>query len=93
MRVIAALQADLEETMLGTRSRLADELAGETVLRRTVSRISRARRIDAVFVLCPKGQIDRCRKFLEGTDSRVIPFDAPPAPWAKLVRAQQGGLS
>ena len=38
MKVIATLQADLEETPLGTKSRLADELGGVPVLLRTVQR-------------------------------------------------------
>ena len=42
MKVAAVIQADLIETPLGTRSRLADELAGAPVLRRTVERISRS---------------------------------------------------
>ena len=39
MKVIAVLQADLEVTPLGTRSRLADVLAGVPILRRTVERV------------------------------------------------------
>ncbi len=38
MKVIAAIQADLESTPIGTRSRLADELGGVPILRRTVER-------------------------------------------------------
>ena len=42
MKVIAALQVDLETTPIGTRSRLADDIGGTPILRRTVERIRRA---------------------------------------------------
>lgn len=86
MKVIAIIQADLETTPLGTRSRLADELAGVPVLRRTVDRLSAARRIDAVFLLCPLAQRDRCTKLVEGSGATVRPYDAAPPPWARLVQ-------
>ena len=78
MNVIAVIQADLETTTLGTRSRLADELAGVPVLRRTVERLSAAKCIAAVYVLCPLAQRDRCERLIEGTGAIVRRYDAPP---------------
>lgn len=86
MKVIAALQADLEETPLGTRSRLAEELDRVPILRRTVARLARSRQIDAVHVLCPSTQFDRCARLLEGTTAVVSRYEAGAAPWALLTR-------
>jgi hypothetical protein len=87
MRIVAAIQADLEETPLGTRSRLADELAGESVLRRTVKRVCHATLLDGVHVLCPARQRERCEAVLRGSAATVRPYDAEPAPWGSLVQA------
>jgi radical SAM protein with 4Fe4S-binding SPASM domain len=86
MRVIAAIDADLEMTPLGTRSRLADEIGGVPILRRTIERIGRARRIDGVYVLCPSAQHERCVNLLAGSPATVRPHDAGPGPWASLVQ-------
>lgn len=64
MNIIAVCQADLETTPLGTRSRLADELDGAAILRRTVERLLAVQRVERVFVLAPSGQLEACRKLL-----------------------------
>ncbi len=86
MRVIVTIEADLEATPLGTRSRLARELAGVPILRRTVERIRRAPSVAEVFVLCPAGQAERCGRLLEGTGALVRGHQADPPPWAGLAR-------
>ena len=87
MKLIATIQADLRVTPLGTRSRLADELVGIPVLRRTIERVRRIQGIDSIHLLCPVDNLDRCSGLVEGLSVRVHPYDAPPAPWASLVRA------
>ncbi|MFQ5494398.1 MAG: SPASM domain-containing protein [Phycisphaerae bacterium] len=86
MRVIAVVQADLEVTPLGTRSRLADDLMGVPVLRRTLLRLARASRVSTVYVLCPGEQHARCVSLLRGVDAVVRAHDAPPPPWRPLVQ-------
>ena len=86
MRTVAALQADLEVTPIGTRSRLGDEIRGRTILRRTVEQASLANFIDCVYVLCPAAQIERCASLLAGTNSMVRPYDGKAAPWHTLVQ-------
>ena len=86
MKVIAVLQADLEVTPIGTRSRLADELRGVPVLRRTVERVRRVKSIAEVHVLCPSSQTARCGAILAGTGAMVCAHDAARPPWASLVR-------
>ena len=85
MKVIATLQADLEMTPLGTRSRLVDDLHGIPVLRRTVEGLRRTKLLQGVYVLSPAEQAQRCVSLLGGTGAVVRPFDAPPPPWASLV--------
>jgi len=87
MRVIAALQADLEVTPIGTKSRLAHELGGIPVLRRTVDRLGAVPSIERVFVLVSSGQVERCRRILQGMKVEVVAHQAGPSPWSALVRS------
>jgi len=86
MSVIAAILADLETSTIGTRSRLAGELVGVQVLRATVERVARAERIDAVHVLCPQDQLERCGAILEDTPSALHAVNAGPSPWQPVTR-------
>ncbi len=56
MRIIATIEADLHRSALGTRSRLADTVAGETILARTVNQVAQAKRLSGVFVVGPHDQ-------------------------------------
>ena len=86
MRVIAALWADLQTTPLGTQSRLAEDLAGRPVLRRTVERVTQAQRIEKVHVLCPEPQLEQCNQLLAGTNAQVHRYDGAWPPYCALVR-------
>lgn len=86
MNVIATIQVDLDTTALGTKSRLAETLAGTTILRRTVEHVSAAKNINRTYVLCPAAQRERCVALLDGTGAAVHSFDAPPPTWQSLVR-------
>jgi radical SAM protein with 4Fe4S-binding SPASM domain len=85
MRTVAILQADLESTPLQTKSRLAEELGGRTILRRTIDRLRRVKQVCAIYVLCPSDQIQRCESLLEETGALIRPYHADPPPWANLV--------
>lgn len=87
MKTIAVLQADLDVTPLGTRSRLAEELHGQSILRRTVERVRAVPDISTVVVLCPEAQFERCAALLEGCHIELHRHAALPAPWANLVRS------
>ncbi len=87
MKVIAAIQVDLEVTPLGTRSRAADELSGVSLLRRTAERVGRTRNVEALYILCPIEQVKRCQTILDGTMALVRQHDLGPAPWGALVLA------
>jgi len=86
VRVVAALNADLDQTPLGTKSRLADELAGVPILRRTIQRITRTPSVQGVYVFCPTAQRDRIAKLIDGTGATVCQHNAGPPPWATLIR-------
>ena len=86
MNVVAVIQADLDRSPPGTRSRLSDELVGVPVLRRTVARARQAKHVSAVHVLCPSAQQSRCERLLNESGAAIQPFDAKPAPWSELVQ-------
>ncbi|MCH7885231.1 MAG: radical SAM protein [Planctomycetes bacterium] len=87
MKIIAAMEVDLEVTPIGTQSQLARELGGVTVLRRTVEQVRRMQHVAALHVRCPSQQVKRCQTLLDGTDAVVRPRAAGPPPWGSLVRA------
>jgi len=89
VKAVATIQTDLEMTPLGTRSRLADELHGVPILRRTVERVCAAPGLAGVYVLVAERQADRCRALLSGTSAVVQPVNADPPPWANLIRASR----
>lgn len=86
MSVIATLNVDLERTPIGTRSRLAEELGGATILARTVERVLRICSVSGVYVFCPTDQRDRCGAILAGTRATVCQHNAGLPPWATLIR-------
>lgn len=85
MKVLAIIDADLETTPLGTVSRQADELRGQPVLRRTVERVLRAKRLDEVAVVCPGDQFDRCRNLLGDMNVSLRASAAGPPPYRRLI--------
>jgi hypothetical protein len=87
VKIAGVVQVDFARTPLGTRSRLADEIGGQTVLRRTIDRLGRVRSLDRVFVLCPSGDVERCTRLLDGSNAVICRCDAPEPAWQSLVRA------
>ena len=87
MKIIGVIEADLEKSPIGTRSRLADELLGEAVLRRTVRRGARSARLAGLHVVVPPSQRAAIDDLLHGLPVRVETCDAPPPAWQALVRS------
>lgn len=87
MTVIAAIQVDLTSTTVGTACRLANVIAGKSILRHTIDRVERISSVEVVCVLCPTGQKEACQNLLAGSKVRIIAYDAEPAPWTPIVRA------
>lgn len=86
MRFIAVIQANLEVNPLGTRNRLAHEISGVPVLRRTVERAARIKGVEALYVLCPQDQTAACERLLAGSSALIRPYNAPSPPWGVLVQ-------
>lgn len=86
MRLIAAVNVNLDDSPLGTRSRLRESLDGTTILRRTIERVRRVRGIESVYVLVPPTQADEVRSLVAALDVQVETHDAPPPPYRDLVR-------
>ncbi len=86
MKVVAVIDADLETTPLGTKSRLTSELHGVSVLRRTVDNVLRSERLNGVFVVCPPDQVPRCREVLEGAPVTFSANQAGDPPFRRLMR-------
>ncbi|MBI1826285.1 MAG: SPASM domain-containing protein [Planctomycetes bacterium] len=89
MKVIAAIQIDLETTPLGTRSRLRDELGGVSIFWRTVKQAERIQPPIDIFVLCPQTQESETRNLLADSRAIVQTHDAGPPPWNALIRASR----
>ncbi|MCB9854471.1 MAG: SPASM domain-containing protein [Phycisphaerales bacterium] len=87
MRVIAAINVNLDESPIGTRSRLREPLNGRPVLRHTIERASRIRGIDGVHALVPLSEADEVRSILMGVKVSIETHDAPTTPHCDLVRA------
>lgn len=87
MKTIAVIEADLETTPIGTRSRLAETIAGDKVLRRTVSRVRRAERVASVYVVVPSAQRPAVVDLLTGLDAVIDTCDDPPPAWHETVRS------
>lgn len=86
MKLVGLIDADLEMTPLGTRSRLADELCGVALLRRTISQLAACRGLDALLVFCPEAQRHRVAQLLAGLPAQVRARQLPPPPYRGLVR-------
>ena len=86
MNIIAAIDVDLEISPLDTRSRQAQDLAGQPVLRRTIDRVARARRPAGIFVVCPPQQVDRSRALVGDAPAEVRSRSAGDPPYRRLMR-------
>ena len=86
MKTIAVIQADLEVTPIGTRSRLAQELGGRTILQRTIERVRLALRGVQDDELCPGAQLVRCWALVGVTGALVRAAEAGTASWRGLVQ-------
>lgn len=87
MNVVGAIFVDLDKSPIDTRSRLAAELAGCTILRRTVERAARCRQLASLHLIAPQSQAARVAASVEGLPIRIETQEAGPAAHQTLVRA------
>ena len=81
MTCIAAMEVELGESPIGTRSRAADTLHGSPVATRTMRQVCAAQRINHLFVLCDDDDVEACR-----------PRSRQPPPWRNARRGGRGLL-
>ncbi len=89
MKIIAVIEADFERGALGTRSRLREELMGETVLRRTLKRARAAAGVASVHLVVEASQEKMAREAASGLDVAVETHSAGAVPWAAYVRSSR----
>jgi sulfatase maturation enzyme AslB (radical SAM superfamily) len=85
MKTIAAIEVDFERGPLGTRSRLRDDLLGETVLRRTLQRVLESRRLAGVHLIVDVSQEHIAREAIAGLAVRLETHSAGQPPWQAYV--------
>jgi len=88
----AFLLADLDRSALGLRSRLADDLAGKCVLRRTLERLLQARQLHEIIVFCPTAQAQRVSALTAGLDVQLVGLEHP-IPLSPHVRRRKWALA
>jgi len=85
MKVIAAVIADFQQGPLGLPSRLQNELCGESVLHRTLKRLSAAERIDRVHLVTSVDQKDQAREMVGDLEVPIETHNGGPVPWQDFV--------
>ncbi len=93
MKIIAVIAADFDKTVFGRPARLNDALRGETVLRRTLRRLSASERLSGVHLAVNHTQEPQARAAAEGLEVRIDTHDSGPLPWqAYLAAARKWSL-
>lgn len=87
MKTIAVITADFEQGALGTRSRLRDELAGETILRRTCRQVLKSKRIASLHLAVDTSQAAVAEQAIAGLDVKLETHHAGNVPWQNYVRS------
>lgn len=88
MKTAALLPVDLSRGPLGTRCRLADELNGVPVLRRTIARLRACRSLSSIVVISPPDQRDALRALVgDAADVETSPHWI--APHREICRASR----
>ncbi len=85
MKIIAAIEADFSEGVLGTSPRLTEELLGETILRRTLRRVLAARQVASVHLIVEASQESPARAAADGLEVTVETHKAARVPWRALI--------
>ncbi len=76
-KTAALVAADLNQSGLGTRSRLADDLAGTAVLKRTLIRLGQVKGLAERIVFCPPGQKESLQTILDDPNVLLQELSSP----------------
>ncbi len=77
IRIPAVIEASAATGRLGLRATAGEDLAGRPILRRTVEKLGRAERVDAIWITAPAADIPALRPLVEGLRVRFFPSDEP----------------
>lgn len=86
MKFIAAVMVNMQQSPMGTRSRLGEPIEGVPVLRRCLTRLTQARRISDVFVVATPSDTAALKPLIDGLDVKIETAHLQPGPFAELVR-------
>lgn len=87
MKTIGIIMVDLDRSPLGTRSRLSAMLAGVPLLRRTLERASKAKRLDRLFMVAPSPQAGAVADLAAGLPVTLETYSGQPPAYRELVTA------
>ncbi|MCG3136968.1 MAG: hypothetical protein HJJLKODD_00809 [Phycisphaerae bacterium] len=89
MKSVALIPVNLQSSWLNTASRLGEDLAGRTVLARTIDRLASARRLTEMVIVTPKDQQSAAQKLVDRPGVIWKTYDGvanPAAPTIRLAR-------
>ena len=81
MKLIGVIMADFERGALGGRSWLRDEIAGETVIRRTCRQALKSRRLAGLYLAVDTSQAAVAEAAVAGLNVRIETHHAGSVPW------------
>jgi len=87
VKTIGIIMVDLDRSTLGTRSRLGEMLRGVPLLRRTLERVSGAKRLEQIFVVAPTAQAGAVNDLAAGLPVCVETYSGQPPAYHELVAA------
>lgn len=70
-KTVAVIIADLDRSVLGTQSRLAEALLGQPVLQHTIARLKQVPILDSIIVFSPLGQANKLADIISSTAPTV----------------------
>lgn len=85
MKIIAAIEVDLKLSPLGTASRLADDLAGTSVLGRTLDRLGRCTKLASIHVVTGTEQRDAVAELVGDRNVEIEAHEYGPPTWQEAV--------
>ncbi|MCF7958588.1 MAG: SPASM domain-containing protein [Phycisphaerae bacterium] len=87
----AWLIADMDRNAIGLPARLAENLAGKPVLRRTLERLAQAKRIDEIIIFCTESQQAQIQSIISDFPATIVPLKNP-VPISRKIRKRKWSL-
>ena len=88
----AVLYADLDNTSIGTKSKIAQTIAGKSILAHTVERLGNTKKISEICVFCPSEQKIEIEKLVENQNKTVVIGLNEKVPPNKYLQRRKWGI-